>query len=66
MATTTCPLCGKFGSSKLSDHCTPCYQKRYRDKDERSIYDDFDGFGSDREFFPDDFGIEKDKFGIEK
>ena len=62
-----CPLCNRFGSGSLDDYCKDCYGKRYDVTDNRSAFDDnFGDFASERPFFPDSFGVEKDKFGYER
>ena len=55
----TCPVCKRFVADGA--RCKQCYS----DKDEKNIYDDFPGSFNGK-FFPDEFGIVKDKFGIEE
>lgn len=56
---TTCPVCNRFVTAGVT--CTNCYP----DKDEKNLYDDFPS-SFDGEFFSDNFGIVKDKFGYEE
>lgn len=61
----TCPLCGRWGSRELNDRCKPCHDKEY--DDEKNIFDDFcDSYDRSEGWFPENFGIIKDKFGCER
>ncbi len=75
MATTQCPTCKRFGSSKLGGYCKTHYTGEVKDdkpsvkKDAptKHIMDDFYGKpGQTGEFFPGKFGIISDTFGIEE
>ena len=63
MAQPRCPVCGCIGSAALGGYC-----KRHHpnaDDDDKHLWEDFPG-SFDGEFFPEKFGIEKDKFGYER
>lgn len=66
MAQHICPSCGRFGSAKTEGFCRPCFAKRYDDDDEKHAFADFVGTHHQGAFFPDNFGIIKDKFGYEE
>ena len=61
-----CPVCNRWGSSKLDDFCNTHYKERYDGNDEKNPFADFDGDHTQNPFIPDDFGIIKDKFGYEE
>ena len=65
MAKTTCPRCGRFGTTKLADYCKTCYNKRYDDTGEKHAFADFCGNHVEGAFFPEEFGNIKDTFGYE-
>ncbi len=67
---TKCPVCNGFGTTDLDGYC-----KRHvpnievpKDKsdEDKHVGDDYRGYFSDRPFFPEKFGIIKDKFGCER
>ena len=61
MAQKRCGVCNCF-IGKVEDHC-PRHHPNAND-DEKNVYDDFPG-SFDGEFFPSEYRIIKDKFGIE-
>ena len=61
---TRCPVCNGFGSDALGGYCKNHVLKD--EEDEKSAWDDYRGFGSDRPFFPKNFGVIKDKFGYDR
>lgn len=61
-----CPICNRYGSSKLDDYCRTCHPKRYDKDEEKPAFVDFVGDHTQNPFIPDDFGIIKDKFGYEE
>ena len=64
MPRTKCPSCGGFGSSNLGGYCRNCAPKK--DEGGRSVFDEFPGYGIEGGFVPNNFGMVKDKFGIEE
>ncbi len=68
MATTQCPTCKRFGSSKLDGYCKTHYTGKVKEsKSSKHILDDFyEKAESSGEFFPSEFGIISDKFGAER
>ncbi len=68
MATTQCPTCKRFGSSKLGGYCKTHYTGEVKEsKPSKHLMDDFYGKpGQTGEFFPKEFGIITDKFGVER
>jgi hypothetical protein len=61
-----CPVCNRWGSSKLGGYCKTCHSNRYKDDDEKNAFADFVDDHDDGAFFPKKFGILKDKFGYEE
>ena len=61
-----CPICGRFGSSRLDDFCKTCYPKRYDEDEDKHAFADFVGTHETGGFFPKEFGTIKDKFGYEE
>ncbi len=69
MERTRCPVCKRFGSSKLGGYCKSCYPGITKDDnpETKHIMENFHEKADITEtFFPDSFGIIKDKVGIIK
>lgn len=66
MAQHICPRCNRYGSVKTDGFCRPCYEKRYEEDGEKNAFADFTGMHDTGGFFPESFGIIKDKFGYEE
>jgi len=64
--TPRCELCGRFGKSELGGLCTPCDDKRLSGDDTVNLFGSFDTSFDDPPFIPDEFGMDTDKFGIER
>ena len=67
MASKRCEICGwAFAKRELNGLCTPCNNKRYEydNEGEKSAYDDYGGYASNRPFFPKNFGIIRETFPI--
>lgn len=67
MALERCAVCGwAWAKHGLGGLCTPCHKKRYKydNENDKHAFDDYGGFGSDRPFFPEKFGIIRDTFPI--
>ena len=63
MAQPRCPVCGCIGSEALGDYCKNHHPNA--DDDDKHLWEGFPT-SFDGKFFPDDFKIEKDKFGYER
>ncbi len=61
-----CPICNRWGNSKLGGYCATCDSKRYADDEDKNAFADFCDDHLDGAFFPEKFGILKDKFGYEE
>ena len=59
-----CPVCGRFGSQALGGYCKTCHPNA--NDDEKHAFADFCDNHDDGAFFPNEFGILKDKFGFEE
>ena len=69
MARTRCPICNRFGSSKLEGYCSNCYPGETKDDDvaTKHIMEDFHEKAEiSGKFFSDKFGIIKDGYGVDK
>jgi hypothetical protein len=63
MAQPRCPVCNRWGNAALGGYCKNCHPNT--DDDDKNVFDDFPS-SFDGEFFPERFGIIKDKFGYER
>ena len=67
-----CPECNRFGKSDLGGYCTPCHEKKGTSGKKRKkqwFYRELHkaDFRVNRgSFFKDNYGIVKEKFGIQK
>ena len=59
-----CPVCNRWGSAALGGYCKNCHPNA--NEDEKNAFADFVDDHADGAFFPENFGIVKDKFGFEE